>query len=143
MTIETMTGDIRRSPSAVLTVFYNGDCAVCRARMVRYQQASAAGSRLIAWCDAARVPWALRRFHVDPATARRRIHVVDGEGRLFGGAAAFARLWRELPGYRLLGYLAGLPLVAPLAEVIYRLAAARLFANLNSPLARERGRGSG
>jgi len=49
------------------------------------------------------------------------MHVVDAAGRVHGGAAAFARLWRELPGHRWLGFLIGLPGIALLAEGLYRL----------------------
>jgi len=113
---------------AVLAVFYNGDCAVCRAWVERYQEASRGRSRLIAWCDIARAPWALRRWGIDGAVAVRRIHVVDARGAIYGGAAAFARLWRELPGYRWLGLVIGLPGIGFIAEMFYRRIAARSLA---------------
>ena len=78
-------------------------------------------SRLIAWCDVARTPWALRRWGIDANRARQRMHVVDAAGRVYGGAAAFGRLWRELPGHRSLGLLIGLPGIGLLAEGFYRL----------------------
>ena len=49
------------------------------------------------------------------------MHVVDANGRVRGGAKAFARLWRELPGYRGLGHLIGLPGFTLIAEAVYRL----------------------
>lgn len=116
-----ISGDPRRSRHVVLTVFYNGDCPVCRARVTRYQAASAGRSRLLAWCDVARTPWALRRWGVDGDLARRRMHAVDVTGAIHGGAAAFARLWRELPGYRWLGHLISLPGIDLVAEGVYRL----------------------
>ena len=123
-----VTGDPARSPRAVLTVFYNGDCPICRGRMLDYQMLSAGRSRLIAWCDVAQSPWALKRWQVDGATARRRIHVLDAAGRLYSGAAAFARLWRELPGYRWLGRLLAVPGINLAAELVYRRIAARTLA---------------
>jgi predicted DCC family thiol-disulfide oxidoreductase YuxK len=104
-----------------LTVYYNGDCAVCRVRVARYQQASERGSPLIGWCDVAEAPWALRRHQIDCDRARRRLHAVDAQGRLFGGAAAFARMWRILPGYRLLGLLISLPGLSLVVEGLYRV----------------------
>jgi len=114
-----ISGDPGRSRHVALTVFYNGSCPVCRRHIERYQAASAGRSRLIAWCDAAAAPWALKRWHVEPDAAQLRLHVVDADGRLLVGAAAFARLWRELPGYRWAGLLMALPGVTPLAEWIY------------------------
>ena len=109
----------------MLAVFYNGDCGLCRTRIAAYQAASSSRSRLIAWCDAAGTPWALRRWGIDANRARQRMHVVDAAGRVYGGAAALARLWRELPGHRWLGLLVGLPGIGLMAEMIYRRLAPR------------------
>jgi predicted DCC family thiol-disulfide oxidoreductase YuxK len=114
-----ISGDPNRSRHVALTVFYNGSCSTCRRHIERYQAASAGRSRLIAWCDAAAAPWALKRWHVEPDAALLRLHVVDDDGRLLVGSAAFARLWRELPGYRWAGLVMALPGVTPLAEWIY------------------------
>ena len=114
-----ITGNPTRSPHVALTVFYNGQCAVCRRYIARYQAASAGRSHLIAWCDTAAAPWALKRWHVEPSAALLRLYTVDADGRLLVGAAAFARLWRELPGYRWAGLLMALPGVTPLAAWIY------------------------
>ena len=114
-----ISGDPRRSPHVALTVFYNGACPICRGYIQRYQAASAGRSRLIAWCDAAAAPWSLKRWHVEPEAALLRLHLVDADGRLLVGAAAFARLWRELPGYRWAGLLLALPGATPLAALIY------------------------
>ena len=119
--LAVVTGRDSGHGRAVLAVFYNGDCGVCRRRIAGYQAASMDRSRLIAWCDVAHTPWALRRWGIDGDRARRRLHVVDAAGRVYGGAAAFARLWRELPGHRWLGLLVGLPGIGPLAEGLYRL----------------------
>ena len=50
----------------------------------------------------------------------------DGAGNLVSGAAAFARLWRVLPGWRWLAGIVDLRIlgirpVLPLAEAAYRL----------------------
>jgi predicted DCC family thiol-disulfide oxidoreductase YuxK len=116
-----ISGDPRRSRHVALTVFYNGACPVCRRSIERYQAASAGRSRLIAWCDTAAAPWALKRWHVEPDAAPLRLYVVDADGRLLAGAAAFARLWRELPGYRWAGLFVGLPGIALLTEGVCRL----------------------
>lgn len=116
-----ISGDPRRSRHVALTVFYNGACPVCRRHIEGYQAASAGRSRLIAWSDTAAAPWALKRWHVEPDAALLRLHVVDADGRLLTGAAAFARLWRELPGYRWAGLLAGLPGISLLIDAVCRI----------------------
>ena len=50
----------------------------------------------------------------------RRFHVRDAQGRLFSGGAAFARLWRSLPGWRVAGWFFVLPPMSWLLELLYR-----------------------
>ena len=119
-----LAADLRRSPAlghVALAVFYNGACPVCRGSIERYQAASAGRSRLIAWCDTARRPGRSSAGHAETGRVVLRLHIVDADGRLLVGAAAFARLWRELPGYRWAGRLVGLPGIGLLAEGLYRL----------------------
>lgn len=108
-----ISGDPQRSHHVALSVFYNGACPACRRAIERYQAASAGHSALIAWCDVAAAPWALKRWHVEPGAALLRLHIVDGEGRLLTGAAALGRLWRQLPGYRWVSLVIGLPGIDP------------------------------
>lgn len=111
-----ISGDPTRSAHVALTVFYDGGSVAWRRRIARYQAASAGRSRLIAWCDMAAAPWALKRWHVTAAAAPHRLHTVDAEGRLLTGAAALGRLWRELPGFRGPGRLLLLPGMAAIVE---------------------------
>ena len=52
--------------------------------------------------------------------AMRRFHVRDAQGRLLSGGAAFARLWRALPGWRVAGWLFAWPPLSWLLELAYR-----------------------
>lgn len=115
-----ITGVGAEGDHVTLTVFYNGACPVCRKHVARFQRISAGRSRLIAWADSYAAPWALRRWHVDPADAVIRLYAVTDDGRLLSGAAAFSRLWCELPGYRALGVVVGLPGIQQIAEALYR-----------------------
>src|SRR5262249_30200340 len=123
-----VTGRDSGNGRAVLAVFYKGDAAACRPGVERFQEASRGRSRLTGWCDMACAPWALGRWGIDGPVALRRIHVVDATGAVYGGAEAFARLWRELPGYRWLGRVVGLPGIGFIAELFYRRLAGRTLA---------------
>ncbi len=108
-----------------LTVYYDGSCPLCRAEIGHYRRCE--GSERVAFVDVGRgAPATELGAGLDRQAALRRFHVRDGDGRLVSGAAAFARLWQSLPGWRWLGRLVSLrvlgrrPLLA-LAEVAYRL----------------------
>ena len=118
--LAAITGVGAEGDHVALTVFYNGACPVCREHVARFQKISAGRSRLIAWVDSYAAPWALRRWHVDPADAVIRLYAVTDDGRLLSGAAAFSRLWRELQGYCTLGVVVGLPGIRQIAEALYR-----------------------
>ncbi|MBI5878209.1 MAG: DUF393 domain-containing protein [Chloroflexi bacterium] len=57
------------------------------------------------------------------AEADRAVWAIEPGGARYAGAAAVARILRELPGYAWLARLVDLPLAAQLAEVAYRLVA--------------------
>ena len=121
-----------------LTTYYNGACPVCRTEIKHYKRISRARHLDLAWCDIARDRFITRRLGLDREAVKRRLHAIDQEGRLFVGVAAFAAIWRELPGYRWAAWLVSRPVIRPLANCLYDgLLAPALYA-LNK--ARERRR---
>ncbi|GJE59549.1 thiol-disulfide oxidoreductase DCC family protein [Methylobacterium trifolii] len=108
-----------------LTVYYDGGCPLCRAEIGHYRKSR--GAERVAFVDARPDgPAAALGPDLDRSAALRRFHVRGPDGRLTSGAAAFARLWRTLPGWRWLGRIVDLRVfgrrpVLPLAEAAYRL----------------------
>jgi predicted DCC family thiol-disulfide oxidoreductase YuxK len=100
-----------------LTVYYDGSCPLCTREIAYYQRSPAASGLL--WVDVSRA--ADLGPGLDCQSAMQRFHVRDSQGRLHHGAAGFARLWRELPGWRWQGRLLALPPLGWLAEAAYRL----------------------
>jgi predicted DCC family thiol-disulfide oxidoreductase YuxK len=98
-----------------LTVYYDGACPLCRAEIDYYR--ARLGADRIAFVD---VSSADPGDGLSCAVALARFHVREADGRLLSGAAAFARLWRALPGWRWLGRLVGTRAVLPVAELAYR-----------------------
>lgn len=106
--------------------YYNGACPICRLEIEHYR-ASADGQR-IGWVDLDVSPQALAGFGIDSTAARRRLHVVDENGRLHVGIDAFVVIWHRMPRYRWLSSLVGAPLVRPVAATVYdKLLAPLLF----------------
>ena len=108
------------------TVLYNGSCPVCRTEIEHYQKLDRDTDRL-AWRDIGASDQAAG-CGVGPEALRRRLHVVDADGRLLVGVPAFARIWQELPRYRWLARLVDRPVVRPLAAWLYEPLAAGLYA---------------
>jgi predicted DCC family thiol-disulfide oxidoreductase YuxK len=101
------------------TVYYDGGCPVC-SREVRFYQGRD-GSDSFVWVDVARADEAALGPGLSRNKALARIHVRRGDGRLVSGAAAFAEIWRGMPGMRWLGRLLAIPPFGALAELGYRL----------------------
>lgn len=99
---------------AKLTVWYDGDCPLCRreiAAMRRLDRLSA-----IEFVDAASGAVACP---VGKAELLARFHVLE-EGRILSGAAAFAAMWRAIPALRRLGDAARNPVILFVLEWLYR-----------------------
>ncbi|MDQ0449266.1 thiol-disulfide oxidoreductase DCC family protein [Methylobacterium aerolatum] len=115
----------RRAGETELSVYYDGGCPLCRAEIDHYRRCE--GAERLRFVDVGRE---VEAPSLGPGLGRdealRRFHVRDEQGRLVSGAAAFARLWRTLPGWRWLGRLLDLRLfgfrpLLPVAELLYRL----------------------
>jgi predicted DCC family thiol-disulfide oxidoreductase YuxK len=108
-----------------LRVYYDGGCPLCRAEIDHYRRC--AGAERLAFVDVARgIPAPALGPDLDRDAALRRFHVRGADGQLLSGAAAFARLWQTLPGWRWLGHLIALRVLGvrpllPIAEAAYRL----------------------
>jgi len=102
---------------ALLTVYFDGSCPLCRREIGLYQRLPQ--SRSVVWVDVSQGREPGEGLLCSVAMAR--FHVRDHQGRLFSGAAAFSRLWRIFPGWRWLGWLSAWPPLSWLFEVVYRL----------------------
>jgi predicted DCC family thiol-disulfide oxidoreductase YuxK len=101
------------------TVYYDGGCPVCSREVQFYQ--SRDGSNSFAWVDVARGGEAALGLGLSREAALARMHVRRADGTIVSGAAAFAEIWRGMPGLRWLGRLLAIPPFSALAELGYRL----------------------
>jgi predicted DCC family thiol-disulfide oxidoreductase YuxK len=113
-----------------LTVYYNTKCPVCNAG-IEFQHsrlARAARPGLIEFRDINLEPYALSGFGAGLEDIRRRLHAVDSGGRLHVGADCAIAIWRNTPGDAWLGRFLGLPVIHPIARVVYDRFADLLYA---------------
>ena len=98
------------------SVLYNADCPVCNFEIrhyAAYAQQTGLPIRFDDLNSAARSGWGL-----DADTAARRLYVLH-DGQLSSGIPAFLILWAQMPRYRWLGRIVGLPGVRQLAGLVY------------------------
>ena len=86
-----------KQPMPTCTVYFDGDCPVCRAEIAHYQRQR--GADAIAWVDASSCDEAALGQGVDRAVVLSRFHVRGADGSLTSGAAAFVEIWRRLPAF--------------------------------------------
>lgn len=117
MTDRTATADAC-SPETRLTVYFDGSCPLCRAEISHYRRLDRDAAVEFADVSAPdRTPGPDLPRHA----AMARFHVRLPDGRLLSGAAAFAALWRTMPGpWRVLGHVAGWRPVTIVLEGLYR-----------------------
>jgi predicted DCC family thiol-disulfide oxidoreductase YuxK len=112
--------------SAQTSVLFNANCPVCNFEIQHYAQYADRTGLPIRFDDLnsdARLRWGL-----DADTAAKRLYVLH-QGTLTSGIPAFLVLWTQMPRYRWLAVVVGLPGIRPitcgaydfvLAPAIYR-----------------------
>lgn len=104
-------------PAPTLTIYYDGSCPLCRREIAFYRRLPAAAQ--LDWVDVSAGNTPLGAG-LSCEAAMRRFHVRDANGQLLSGGAAFARLWRALPGWRVLGWCFAWPPLSWALEAAYR-----------------------
>jgi len=110
----------------VITVYYDGKCGLC-SREIGYFRTRTPKLPIV-FHDIARQPEVLERLGISQADALLYFHVEDEDGQLQSGVRAFALMWGQYRGWRVLAKLVVLPGVRPLVDMIYRKFAHMRFA---------------
>ena len=105
-------------------VLYNADCPVCSYEIDHYAR----------YCESEALPLrfedlnagALSDWGLTPDEAARRLHVLKN-GRLHAGIPAFLLIWSDMPRYRWLARVVGLPGLRHVASALYDRALAPLI----------------
>lgn len=107
------------SSSAALTVFYDGSCPLCVREISLYQRLTP--RRPVVWIDVSVDMPAGTAGKLSQCDAMKRFHVMDADGALHSGAAAFTLLWKQYQWWRVMGHIFSLPILRHCAEGMYRL----------------------
>lgn len=101
-----------------LTVYYDGDCPLCRREIATYQ--SLRGAERLNWENVAQADERIAP-DLNRSDALARMHVRTTDGTLVHGAHAFALMWQALPRTYWLGRLAATRPAIWLLEPMYRV----------------------
>ena len=113
-------GQAGAAESCSLVTYYNGACPVCRTGIHSYRAwADRLGRHDLAWLDIASEPELLAPLGLDVADVRRRLHVIDDQGRIHIGVDAFAALWETLPRRRWLARIIRAPGIHAVSAFLY------------------------
>ena len=113
-------GQAAATESCTLVTYYNGACPVCRTGIHGYRDlAQRLGRRDLAWLDIASEPELLAPLGLEVADVRRRLHVIDDQGRIHIGVDAFAALWETLPRRRWLARIIRAPGIHAVSAFLY------------------------
>ena len=102
-------------------VLYNAECPVCNFEISGYARYAQKADLPIRFDDLNSE--ALSKWDLTADQAARRLYV-EHEGRLASGIPAFLILWAQMPKYRWLGRLIGLPVIRTIAAFLYDYALA-------------------
>lgn len=105
----------RKAPPRV-TVWFDGDCPLCRAEIALYQRLDEKAGR-IAFVDLA----GDGSCPINRADMLARFHAQEVGGPLISGVKAFAAMWQHVTPFQPLGYLAQLPVLLPFLDWLYGL----------------------
>ena len=106
------------TPPAQLQVYYDGGCPVCAREIAFYKVRP--GTNGFVWVDVNASNPADLGSDLTRERALARMHVRRPDGQLLSGAAAFAEMWRAMPGLKWLGRLLAFPPLGAMAELAYR-----------------------
>ena len=113
---ETKSLDPKSQPGGKTAVLYNAQCPVCNFEISHYAKYADTRDLPIRFDDLNTD--ALAAWGLDSDTAARRLYVTKG-GQLYSGIPAFLILWADMPRYKWLGRLIGLPGIKQLSGLAY------------------------
>lgn len=102
--------------SQCVEVYFDGSCPMCRREIAVYQNITP--DQPIAWVDVSKPDTPLPQGQ-SKEQLMARFHTRTVQGELLSGAAAFVHVWAQLPGWRVLAWLAKVPGMLWLMEKAY------------------------
>lgn len=109
-------------PKFPLRVFYDGSCIVCATEIEHYLNLEHGGKLLAV--DISHPDFDPDPFKIPLSLFMYELHAIDKDGQIYRGVEAFQAIWQAFPTstlYGLLGAVITIPLVNPVARLLYYL----------------------
>jgi predicted DCC family thiol-disulfide oxidoreductase YuxK len=106
-------------PPAACTVYFDGDCPLCRREIAAYRRL--AGAEGCHWVDAAQADAVHLGPDLDRRQALRELNLRRADGTLLRGVDAFIAMWAQLDATRTWARWATRPPLHALLRLAYRL----------------------
>ena len=100
-----------------LSVWYDGDCPVCRQEVALYRRIDSHDR--VEWIDITALSDSELPSGKSRADLLGRFHARQADGPWQVGVDAFAAIWRKLPGFRHFAFLFRLPVIRQVAQIAY------------------------
>ncbi len=112
----------------VITVFYDDQCGLCSKEIRVYKLADQRGT--FKWQGLSDRTLDLKDEDFDLVAALERLHVKDESGSIHVGVDAFIIIWKHLPRWKVLAFIASISPVHWILSIGYRWFAKRRFRQL-------------
>ena len=127
-TVTRSSGKKKPQQNLMITVFYDGKCGLCRKEIHHYRNIAPEG--IFLWQDVTDSDYNPVQEGLSVADGLKLLHAKDADGHMHIGVDAFILIWKQLKRWRILAALVRLPIVYPVAHLIYRNFAQRRFQKL-------------
>ncbi len=107
------------SPSATISVFYDGLCPLCSKEMDHYKKQK--GSERLLFIDITEAHFDAKKEGLDPYKVHQVMHVKTSEGLVMTGVDAFIAIWDFLPQYNWVSKWAQKSFIRPFLNVGYQV----------------------
>jgi len=108
-------------PRFPVKVFFDGSCSVCAREIEHYLRREQSGKLLAV--DISAPDFDPEPYHIPLAAFMHELHAIDSKGNVYRGVEAFLTIWQAFPSlsaYRVLGAIISLPVVNPVAHLLYK-----------------------
>ena len=101
----------------VLTVFYDGNCPLCRAEINHYRKRVNVAN--VKWVNLDDPEFSFPEHNLSRNILKNRFHVMTKEKKMYSGGPAFVQLWLIIPEYRRLAKFLNRPAFLFVLDKVY------------------------